>query len=69
MWETEARSAGVHMVKALTPLAQMFGYVKDLRSLTQGRAALSPMKLDSYREAAPDAAETAIRMRMEPLES
>ncbi len=67
--ETEARSAGVHMVKAMAPLAQMFGYVKDLRALTQGRAALSPMKLDSYREAPQDAAETAIRMRMAPLES
>jgi len=45
----DPRAEGVQMVTALVPLAQMFGYVKDLRSLTQGRATYS-MELDSYRE-------------------
>jgi elongation factor G len=45
----DPRAEGVQMVIALVPLAEMFGYVKDLRSLTQGRATFS-MELDSYRE-------------------
>ena len=61
--ETEARSAGVHMVKSLTPLAQLFGYVDELRSRTQGRAVLSPMKLDSYLEAPEDVVELAAGKR------
>ncbi len=41
--------AGVRVVKALVPLAEMFGYVGDLRSKTQGRASYS-MQFDSYAE-------------------
>jgi elongation factor G len=44
----EERS-GVRAVKALVPLAEMFGYVGDLRSRTQGRADYS-MQFDSYAE-------------------
>ena len=44
----EERS-GVRVVKALVPLAEMFGYVGDLRSKTQGRASYS-MQFDSYAE-------------------
>ncbi len=40
---------GVRVVKALVPLSEMFGYVGDLRSRTQGRAVYS-MKFDSYAE-------------------
>ncbi|GAA4908090.1 translation elongation factor 2 (EF-2/EF-G) [Stackebrandtia albiflava] len=36
-------------VKALVPLSEMFGYVGDLRSKTQGRASYS-MQFDSYAE-------------------
>jgi len=36
-------------VKALVPLANMFGYATDLRSMTQGRASYS-MEFDHYRE-------------------
>jgi len=36
-------------VRALVPLSEMFGYVGDLRSKTQGRAAYS-MQFDSYAE-------------------
>ncbi|GHF87562.1 elongation factor G [Amycolatopsis bartoniae] len=41
--------AGTRVVKALVPLSEMFGYVGDLRSRTQGRANYS-MTFDSYAE-------------------
>jgi elongation factor G len=44
----EERS-GARIVKALVPLAEMFGYVGDLRSKTSGRASYS-MQFDSYAE-------------------
>jgi elongation factor G len=44
----EERS-GVRVIKALVPLSEMFGYVGDLRSRTQGRANYS-MVFDSYAE-------------------
>ncbi|MGH3621842.1 MAG: elongation factor G [Sciscionella sp.] len=44
----EERS-GSRIVKALVPLSEMFGYVGDLRSKTQGRANYS-MQFDSYAE-------------------
>ncbi|HEX3792456.1 MAG TPA: elongation factor G [Pseudonocardiaceae bacterium] len=44
----EERS-GSRIVKALVPLSEMFGYVGDLRSRTQGRANYS-MVFDSYAE-------------------
>jgi elongation factor G len=40
---------GARVVKALVPLSEMFGYVGDLRSKTQGRANYS-MQFDSYAE-------------------
>ena len=40
---------GVRVVRALVPLSEMFGYVGDLRSKTQGRAVYS-MQFDSYAE-------------------
>jgi elongation factor G len=42
----EARS-GAQVIRALVPLAQMFGYVTDLRSSTQGRA-VSSMEFAHY---------------------
>jgi len=41
--------SGSRVVKALVPLSEMFGYVGDLRSKTQGRANYS-MVFDSYAE-------------------
>ncbi len=38
---------GARVVKAVVPLSEMFGYVGDLRSRTQGRASYS-MQFDSY---------------------
>ena len=40
---------GARVVRALVPLSEMFGYVGDLRSKTQGRASYS-MLFDSYAE-------------------
>ncbi len=54
----EERS-GVRAVKALVPLSEMFGYVGDLRSRTQGRADYS-MQFDSYAEVPPSIAKEII---------
>ncbi|HEY3502555.1 MAG TPA: elongation factor G [Actinocatenispora sp.] len=40
---------GARVVRASVPLSEMFGYVNDLRSKTQGRASYS-MQFDSYAE-------------------
>ena len=42
-------ASGVKIVRALVPLSEMFGYVGDLRSKTQGRA-MYTMQFDSYAE-------------------
>ncbi|MFI6476482.1 elongation factor G [Nonomuraea sp. NPDC050663] len=44
--------AGARVITALVPLSEMFGYVGDLRSKTQGRASYS-MQFDSYAEVPP----------------
>jgi elongation factor G len=44
--------SGIRVVKALVPLSEMFGYVGDLRSRTQGRADYT-MQFDSYAEVPP----------------
>jgi elongation factor G len=54
----EERS-GARVVKALVPLSEMFGYVGDLRSKTQGRANYS-MQFDSYSEVPPNIAKEII---------
>jgi len=54
----EERS-GVRAVKALVPLSEMFGYVGDLRSRTQGRADYS-MQFDSYAEVPPNIAKEIV---------
>jgi elongation factor G len=58
--DAEPRSAGVQAVRARVPLAEMFGYIRDLRSLTQGRATYS-MELESYREVPESVAEEIAR--------
>jgi elongation factor G len=54
----EERS-GARVVKALVPLSEMFGYVGDLRSRTQGRADYT-MQFDSYAEVPPNIAKEII---------
>jgi len=55
----EERS-GARVIKALVPLSEMFGYVGDLRSRTQGRASYS-MQFDSYAEVPRNIAEEIIK--------
>jgi elongation factor G len=50
---------GARVIKALVPLSEMFGYVGDLRSKTQGRANYS-MQFDSYAEVPPNLAKEII---------
>ena len=54
----EERSGG-RVVKSVVPLSEMFGYVGDLRSRTQGRADYS-MQFDSYAEVPPSIAKEII---------
>jgi elongation factor G len=54
----EERS-GARVVTALVPLSEMFGYVGDLRSRTQGRAVYN-MQFDSYAEVPPSIAKEII---------
>ncbi|MDU2059070.1 MAG: elongation factor G, partial [Dermabacter sp.] len=42
-------ASGVKIIRALVPLSEMFGYIGDLRSFTQGRA-MYTMQFDSYAE-------------------
>jgi len=42
--------SGQKVIRVVVPLAELFGYVTDLRSKTQGRAASSPMQLHAYNE-------------------
>jgi elongation factor G len=51
---------GMKVVKALVPLSEMFGYVGDLRSKTQGRANYS-MQFDSYAEVPRNVAEEIVK--------
>ena len=51
--------AGARVVEATVPLSEMFGYVGDLRSRTQGRASYS-MQFDSYAQVPNSVAEEII---------
>jgi elongation factor G len=46
---TGERGMGIRIIDAKVPLAEMFGYVTTLRSLTQGRASFT-MEFDHYEE-------------------
>ncbi|MCW2877772.1 MAG: translation elongation factor [Sphaerisporangium sp.] len=50
---------GAKVINALVPLSEMFGYVGDLRSKTQGRAVYS-MQFDSYSEVPPGIAKEIV---------
>ncbi|GLZ04140.1 elongation factor G 1 [Actinomadura sp. NBRC 104412] len=51
--------SGNRVVRALVPLSEMFGYVGDLRSKTQGRAVFT-MQFDSYAEVPSNVAQEII---------
>ncbi|HET8884403.1 MAG TPA: elongation factor G [Candidatus Saccharimonadales bacterium] len=53
---------GAKLIKAFVPLASMFGYTGDIRSMSQGRAA-STMELANYEEVPPNVAQEIIEKR------
>lgn len=53
---------GAKLIRAFVPLASMFGYTNDLRSMSQGRAA-STMELGQYEEVPPNVAQEIIEKR------
>ena len=53
-------ATGIKIVRALVPLSEMFGYVGDLRSKTQGRAVYT-MQMDSYAEVPKNVADEIIK--------
>ncbi|WP_333811425.1 elongation factor G [Timonella senegalensis] len=53
-------ATGVKVIRAQVPLSEMFGYIGDLRSKTQGRAVYS-MSFDSYAEVPRAVAEEIIK--------
>lgn len=58
----EDLQGGAKLVRAFVPLASMFGYTSDLRSMSQGRAA-STMEITQYEEVPPNVAQEIIEKR------
>lgn len=58
----EDLQGGAKLVRAMVPLAEMFGYTNDVRSMSQGRAA-STMELANYEEVPPNVAQEIIEKR------
>jgi elongation factor G len=56
---TEPQPGGLQSVRSKVPLAEMFGYSTDLRSMSQGRATYS-MEFKHYTEAPKSVAEAII---------
>jgi elongation factor G len=52
----QPRGVGMQAVRAMAPLAEMFGYATSLRSMTQGRGTFT-MEFDHYESVAPDVLE------------
>jgi elongation factor G len=60
--EGQERRGNALVVAARVPLAEMFGYATDLRSMTQGRATYT-MQFDTYEEVPPNIAEGIVEAR------
>ncbi len=58
--ESVTAKVGSQAVKAKVPLAQMFGYVTSLRTITSGRAS-SSMEFSNYAEAPKDVTDTVLK--------
>ena len=56
----EPRPGGVHAVRALVPLAEMFGYATDMRSMTSGRGSFT-MQFDKYMPVSQSVAEKVLK--------
>jgi elongation factor G len=52
----QPRGIGMQAVRAMVPLAVMFGYATELRSMTQGRGTFT-MEFDHYDQVATDVLE------------
>ena len=63
--ETMNDRLGAKVIDAFVPLAEMFGYTNDLRSLTQGRAS-STMELYNYQEVPESLTSTVARKAKNP---
>ena len=60
--EMEDLAGGAKLIRAFVPLANLFGYTSDLRSMSQGRAA-SSMEISAYEEVPPNVAQEIIEKR------
>ena len=60
--EMEDINGGAKLIRAFVPLANLFGYTSDLRSMSQGRAA-SSMEISAYEEVPPNVAQEIIEKR------
>ena len=58
----EDLQGGAKLITAFAPLANLFGYTSDLRSMSQGRA-VSSMELAQYEEVPPNVAQEIIEKR------
>ena len=58
----EDLQGGAKLIRAFVPLASMFGYTNDLRSMSQGRAA-STMEIGQYEEVPPNISQEIIEKR------
>ena len=58
----EDLQGGAKLIRAFVPLASMFGYTNDLRSMSQGRAE-STMEIGQYEEVPPNIAQEIIEKR------
>ena len=58
----EDLQGGAKLITVFAPLANLFGYTSDLRSMSQGRAA-SSMELSQYEEVPPNVAQEIIEKR------
>ncbi|GIK74748.1 MAG: elongation factor G [Chloroflexota bacterium] len=56
----DARGGNVQVVRALVPLAEMFGYATDLRSMTSGRGSFS-MQFEKYMPVSQNIAEKVLK--------
>jgi elongation factor G len=55
----QSRYGGIQTIRACVPLAEMFGYATQLRSMTQGRGTFS-MEFDHYDQVPRERAEAII---------
>ena len=55
-----ADRGGVKIISASVPLAEMFGYATQLRSMTQGRASYS-MEFENYSQVPRNVVETIVK--------